>query len=125
MKGTGSSPWLYSCYFLSLPTSLPRLYPLPDDLLQYPALAHQYTLAGVTPHKPHSGATLDWGEAVMSVVEGLVGRGEGGKVMARIDPSGDATLFCVLGETKVRCTCSCMWCAKCILIYVVSVVILA
>ena len=125
MKDTGSSPWLYSCCFLSLPTSLPRLYPLPDDLLQYPALAHQYTLAGVTPHKPHSGATLDWGEAVMSVVEGLVGRGEGGKVMARIDPSGDATLFCVLGETKVCCTCLYMLCTKCILIYVVSVVILA
>jgi len=45
----------------------------------------------------------------MSVVEGLVGRGEGGKVMARIDPSGDATLFCVLGETRV---CSYMLCTK-------------
>ena len=96
------SPSLSLSLSLSPSLSVSRLYPLPDDLLQYPALAQRYTLAGVTPHKLHTSATLNWGEAVMSVIDGLVGRGEGGKVVARIDPSGATTLFCELGETKVR-----------------------
>lgn len=78
-----------------------RLYPLPDDLLQYPSLAHQYSLAGVVPQKPPTIAAVNWGEAVMSIVDGLMGRGEGTKVLAHIDPGGTATLLFELGGSKV------------------------
>ena len=78
-----------------------RLYPLPDDLLQYPSLAHQYSLAGVVPQKPPTVAAVNWGEAVMSIVDGLMGRGEETKVLACIDPGDTATLFFELGGSKV------------------------
>ena len=37
----------------------------------------------------------------MSIADGLMGRGEGTKVLARIDPGDTATLFFELGGSKV------------------------
>ena len=56
----------------------------------------------MVPQKPPTVAAVNWGEAVMNVVDGLMGRGEGTKVLARIDPGDTATLFFELGESKVR-----------------------
>ena len=43
----------------------------------------------------------------MSIADGLMGRGEGTRVLAHIDPGDTATLFFELGGSKVCELCVC------------------